>query len=201
MPGFVDFSLATFRGGATEAARPRQDARLLGAIVYRPMVFRRNDVGWIAACAWRARAKVDDIAALKHAKRALDPRLVGEAADLLTALIRQLQGNGAADAITCVPCGHSRRPDCLGKRIAQAVADGLGLPFLQVFADRPCSGVSHPKEFAKLSPLEQVAEPLPSMILVDDLATSGWHVEEALTTLRNLGASASSFVWITGTVT
>jgi predicted amidophosphoribosyltransferase len=39
------------------------------------------------------------------------------------------------------------------------------------------------------------------MILVDDLATSGWHVEEALTTLRNLGASASAFVWITGTVT
>jgi predicted amidophosphoribosyltransferase len=201
MPGFVDFSLATFRGGAKEAECPRQDARLLGAILYRPMVFRRNDIGWIAACAWRARAKVYDVAALKQAKRALDPRLIGEAADLLAALILQLQGDGAADAITCVPCGHSRRPDCLGKRIAQAVADGLGLPFLQIFADRPCSGVSHPKEFAKLPPLEQVAEPLPSMILVDDLATSGWHVEEALTTLRNLGASASAFVWITGTVT
>ena len=45
-----------------------------------------------------------------------------------------------------------------------------------------------------------IAKPLTSMILVDDLATSGWHVEESLTALRQLGASASAFVWITGTV-
>jgi predicted amidophosphoribosyltransferase len=38
------------------------------------------------------------------------------------------------------------------------------------------------------------------MLLVDDLATSGWHVEESLTALRRLGASASAFVWITGAV-
>jgi predicted amidophosphoribosyltransferase len=72
---------------------------------------------------------------------------------------------------------------------------------VQVFADRFCSGVSHPKEFAKLPPLEQIAEPLASMILIDDLATSGWHVKESLTTLRRLGTSASALVWITGTVT
>ena len=173
----------------------------MGSLVYRPTVFRRNDVGWIGACAWRAGAKADDIAALKQGKRALDPRLVKEAAELVAALIRQLHGEGAARAITCVPCGHSRRPDCLGKQIAQVVADGLGLPFLQVFADRPCSGVSHPKEFVKLPPLECIADPRPSMILVDDLATSGWHIEESLTALRRLGTSASAFVWITGTVT
>jgi orotate phosphoribosyltransferase len=39
------------------------------------------------------------------------------------------------------------------------------------------------------------------MIVVDDLATSGWHVEESLNALRSLGVSASAFVWITGTVT
>ena len=91
-------------------------------------------------------------------------------------------------------------PDCLGKQIAQGVAERLGLPFLQVFADRPCSGVSHPKEFSKLPELQQIAEPRASMLVVDDLATSGWHVEESLTALRRLRASASAFVWITGTV-
>jgi hypothetical protein len=39
------------------------------------------------------------------------------------------------------------------------------------------------------------------MILVDDLATPGWHVEESLAALRRLGASASAFVWISGTIT
>jgi len=116
-------------------------------------------------------------------------------------LIRQLRGDWGADAVTSVPCGHSRRPDCLGKQIAQAVAKTLGLPFRQVFADRPCSGVSHPKEFAKLPALQRIADPYPSMILIDDLATSGWHVEESLTTLRRFGATASAFGLITGTVT
>ena len=161
------------------------------------MVFRRNDVGWIAACAWRARAKADDIAALKRAKRELDPRLIGEAAELVSALVRQLHGEGAAAAVTCVPCGHSRRSECLGKRLAQGVAELLGLPLVQVFADRFCSGVSHPKEYSKLPALQQIADPVASMLLIDDLATSGWHVEEALTALRKLGASASAFVWAT----
>ena len=201
LPGFVDFGEATFRAGAIEPERPRREARLLGSLLYRPMVYRRNDVGWIAACAWRAGAKADDIAALKRTKRELDRRLIDGAAELLAALLRQLRGDRAADAITSVPCGHSRRPDCLGKRIAQGVAESLNLPFLQVFADRPCSGVSHPKEFVKLPPLECIADPRPSMILVDDLATSGWHIEESLTALRRLGTSASAFVWITGTVT
>jgi hypothetical protein len=197
--GFVEFGEAAFRAAA-EPKTPRREAGLLGSLVNRPAVFRRNDVGWIAACAWRARAKADDLATLKRAKRELDLRLIGEAAGLLSALVRLLRGGGAAAAVTSVPCGHSRRTDCFGKQIAQAVADDLGLPFLQVFADRPCSGVSHPKEYSKLPPLEQIADPVGSMLLIDDLATSGWHVEEALTALRKLGASASAFVWIAGTV-
>jgi hypothetical protein len=197
----IDFSQATFRAGAAEATRPRGDINLLGSLIYRPAVYRRNEVGWIAACAWRAGAKPDDIAALKRAKREIDRRLIADAAEIVASLVRQLSGARAADVITCVLCGHSRRPDCFGKQIAEAVALSLSLPFVQVFADRFCSGVSHPKEFDKLPPLQQVADPASTIILVDDLATSGWHVEESLTALRRLWSSGSAFVWIGGTVT
>lgn len=201
LPGFVEFSEGTFRAGASEAKRPRHETGVLGSLIYRPMVFHRNDVAWIAACAWRASAKADDVVALKRAKRELDRPLIDTAAKLVATVVHQLRGERAADAITNVPCGHSRRPDCLGKQIAQAVAAVLGLPFRQIFADRFCSGVSHPREFSRLPPLEPIADPCPSMILIDDLATSGWHVEESLTALRSLGASASAIVWITGAVT
>jgi hypothetical protein len=63
----------------------------------------------------------------------------------MAALIRQLRGDWGADTVTSVPCGHSRRPDCLAKQIAQAVAKTLGLPFRQVFADRAVLGVSPPR--------------------------------------------------------
>jgi hypothetical protein len=178
LAGFVEFGDATFRSSAAEAERPRHEAGLLGSRVFRPMVFRRNDIAWVAACAWRAGAKADDVTALKRAKRELDRGLIAGAAEIVAGLVRQLQGERVAAAVTSVPCGESRRPDCLGKQITQAVAAALGLPFLQIFADRPCSGVSHPKEFAKLPPLHQIADPPALMLLVDDLATSGWHVEE-----------------------
>jgi len=200
MTAFVPFTQATFRGGAKEAERSHQAANLLGSVVYRPAIYRRNDVAWLAACAWRTAAKAEDLTALKLAKRDCDSRLIGAAADLLVTLILQLHGNHPADGITSIPCGHSRRPDCFGRQLAQAVADRLGLPFRQVFADRFCTGVSHPKEFAKLPPLEQIADPFPSMIVIDDLATSGWHVEESLTALRRLGVSASAAVWISGAI-
>jgi hypothetical protein len=201
MPGFVEFGDATFRVGVGEAERPRHEAGLLGSLVYRSMIFRRNNVAWIAASAWRVGAKANDIAALKQAKRVLESGLIVGAAELVATLVRQLRGDRAAKAITGVTCGHSRRPDCLGKQIAQAVAEAFDLPFRQVFADRPCSGVSHPKEFAKLPPLERIAEPFASMILVDDLATSGWHVEESLAALRRLDAPAPTLFCISGTTT
>jgi hypothetical protein len=200
MPAFIEFSQATFRAGATEAERPRHEAGLLGSVIFRPAVFRRNDIGWIAACAWGSAAKADDLTALKRAKREIDETLIAEASGLTATLIRQLRGELATDAITCVPCGHSRRPDCFGKRLAEAVASSLKVPFMQVFADRFCEGVSHPKEFRKLPPLQQIADLFPSMIVVDDLAVLGWHVEESLLAVRWLGAAVSAFVWISGTV-
>ncbi len=109
LPGFVEFGDATFRAGASEAEKPRHESGLLGSLVYWPMVFRRNDVASLAACAWRAGAKADDITALKRAKRELDRRLIDGAAELVAGLVHQLRGDRAAEAFTSVPCGHSRR--------------------------------------------------------------------------------------------
>jgi hypothetical protein len=88
LPGFVEFGEATFRAGAGEAERPHHEVGLLGSLLRRPMVYRRNDIAWVAACAWRAGAKADDIAALKRAKRELDRRLIEGAAELVATLVR-----------------------------------------------------------------------------------------------------------------
>jgi hypothetical protein len=60
--GLRGFGDATFRAAASEAERPRYGTGVFGSLIYRPMVvFRRNDVAWIAARAWRTGAKVDDV--------------------------------------------------------------------------------------------------------------------------------------------
>jgi len=79
--------------------------------------------------------------------------------------------------------------------------DKLGRPFLKILADRFVTGVRHPKKFEKLPALEVIAHPAErTVILIDDVATSGWHMEEALLRLRAKGFVAISVVWLRGTV-
>lgn len=61
-----------------------------------------------------------------------------------------------------VACGHSRRANCFGKRLGQQAAAELGAPFAELF-------------------------PVGPVLVIDDLATSGWHMEEAPSLVRAPG--------------
>ena len=127
--------------------------------------------------------------------------MILEAAVSIAALACELFGDHPADAVTSVPCGHSRRPDCFGKQLAQAVAAEFQLArFVQIFADRPAVGGSHPKQNRQLTPLVQIGRPPQSLLLVDDLATSGVHLEESTIALRKLGVSGPAMAWISGLI-
>jgi hypothetical protein len=150
----------------------------------------------MSAYRWKAGCKEDGLAALKWAKQELDLKIIDEAALSLAALIGELFGDQPAEGVTNVPCGHSRRTDCFGKRLAQAVAAHLQIKFVEVFADRPRPGVSHPKQSANVTPLRQIGTPPGSVFVVDDLATSGQHLEESTLAPRQLGVTASALSWI-----
>ena len=181
----------------TDASAPDSP---LGGLMYRPTLYRRNAVSWVSVRSWRADAKGADLARLKLCKAAVDQRVIGAAAAEIAALLRLLFGHFAGWIATSVACGHSRRPDCFGKRLGQAVAGELALGFAEVFEDRFVDGVSHPKEFSKLPPLMYRDKPAAPVLVVDDIATSGWHLEEALGMIRELGLPAFGAVWIAGTV-
>lgn len=195
----VEFSEGNFRVLEGHSATAGPAPQILNYIVNRPAIYRRNSIRWISACAWRARGQEPGLAELKKAKQLRDPSLIATAARSIAELVEEMFGRDAADAVMCIPCGHSKKSECFGKQLARQVADELDLPFVQVFADRPCSGASHPKTRASVPPLQQlIAIPPPSVIIVDDVATSGWHLEEAMVRLRSLGTRVFSLVWISG---
>jgi len=172
---------------------------LIDSLVQRPALRSRNDVGYLTVRSWRVEQRKAQVAAIKAEKAAQHSGLVDPAAAEIAAFIAKYLP--IADAVvTTVPCGHSRRPDCFGKRLAQAVAGHVGLPFVQVWQDRFCKGVSHPKEFIHLPPLEWVTIPDKLVIIIDDVATSGWHLEEAVTALRDKGVPALALAWVGGSV-
>ena len=80
-------------------------------------------------------------------------------------------------------------------RFAVAVAERLSLGYLQVWRNRPIKGSPHPKEFRRLPPLEMLAKPIGSTLVIDDVATSGYHMWEALTALRALDIPAAGIAW------
>lgn len=148
--------------------------------------------------AWRAHDRPQALEALKQAKRTPDDAVIDAAGREMAGLAARLFGCLCGWTVTSVPCGHSCRCDCFGKRLAQSVAKALDVPFVQVWEDRFAPGVSHPKECAKLAPLRFIAKPDGPVLLVDDVATSGWHIEEGLRALRSKGVAASGVVWISG---
>ena len=52
----------------------------------------------------------------------------------------------------------------------------------------------------KLPPLQRLVTPASNVLLIDDVATSGWPIEEAVKNLRNCGVAWFAASWISGTV-
>lgn len=171
----------------------------LDNLVERLAIYRRNGTAVITVRSWRSGAKPDQVAALRRAKREGCCSTCDAAVAAVSESARLLIGPGNW-IVTTVPCGHSQTPDCLGKRLARGVADALGVPFVQLWADRFLSGSSHPKEFHRLPPLEWLQDPDRPVLIVDDVVTSGAHMEEALGAVRGKGQTALGIAWIGGSV-
>lgn len=172
----------------------------LGSLVPRRSIYTRNGIAWISMRAWSSKARQADVAAMRVAKQTLDASVIDAAADEIGHFIGKVFGQMEGWAVSTVAVGHSRRPDSFAVRLAEGVAAKVGLPFVKIFKDRFVSGTSHPKEFAKLPPLDMLTEVTQPLILIDDVATSGWHLEEALNCIRQRGVPAVAIAWISGTV-
>ncbi|TIU24406.1 MAG: hypothetical protein E5W49_00540 [Mesorhizobium sp.] len=170
----------------------------LGSLVWSPGLLSRNGVRYLRCRTWRVDAKKDDLSALRSAKLELAAAFVSGICDDMEPLLFEMFGVGFFDAVVPVACGHSRRPNCLSVRIAVELAGRIGAELSKAFTDRFVSGSSHPMEFSRLPPLEVETVPKGRTLVVDDVATSGFHMHEALAVLRSHSVPAFGAVWLAG---
>lgn len=165
-------------------------------LVTQKRLLRRGSVPYHALRRWRAPVKDAQVAALKALKRDPSDHFVSIVADELAAAALSLFGNGTLQAVTAVPCGNSGA-GCLSIRLAAAVAERLALPHIQAFDDIPRSGGSHPQgnlRRKKMTLQHTIDVPV---LLIDDVATSGAHIEEAALLLKaNHTPAILPLVWI-----
>lgn len=173
---------------------------VFGSLLYRPHVRSRHGVAFIVVRSWLATARAQDLWQLKLIKAELPPEMIAAIAGDIAAAVTSLTGS-LFRAVVPVTCGHSNRPDCFSFRLGLAVAGLLGIEFSPCFKPRLVKGSSHPQENAKLPPLEFMTSPpaAPSLLL-DDVTTSGFHMEEALIALRGRGTPALGVAWVGGTI-
>jgi hypothetical protein len=171
---------------------------LLETLVQRRALRGRKDISYVTLRSWRNSIRAHQIKALKAIKRNAPESLAGEIAGEMRDDIRSLFGTGGFRAVVPMPCGHSAPGRCLSAAIGRALSKELQLPALHALALVPEQGTSHPKTNVKRQPMSLLTPVEGPVLLIDDVATSGRHIEEATLLLREAGASVLAIAWIGG---
>lgn len=171
---------------------------LLDTLVEKPLLRNRGQVAYIASRTWRKDLKEYQIRALvtvkAHGAEVAARFIAGELSKVVTRTFGR-----KFESVVPVPCGSSGRSNCLSYEIGREMARLLDVRFEPILvSDGAKPGSSHPAKNVALKPYKLTSVPSGNVLLVDDVASSGRHLELAYTVLSNSGANVNTAVWIAG---
>jgi len=112
--------------------------------------------------------------------------------------VNRIIGRTAFGAVVAMPCGRSSPAHCLSSRVAERLAARLNLPLVAALESERRPGASHPRDNARRPPMRLVDAVTVPVLLIDDVATSGRHLEEATALLQPTSGAVFSIAWIGG---
>jgi predicted amidophosphoribosyltransferase/PAS domain-containing protein len=167
-------------------------------LVRRQGLRQRKTISYMTLRTWRKPIRTYQIEALKALKSSPPRGLIETAAAEIVQAVQRVVGAEAFSEVTAVPCGRSHPDRCLSQLIAQEVAARLGKPMTIRLQAPPQKGGSHPKENVRRPPLKLLSPAEGPCLVIDDVATSGAHIEEAIVRLRPSAGSVFAVAWIGG---
>jgi predicted amidophosphoribosyltransferase len=165
-------------------------------LLHKRTVHERNGVGYVSIRAWRKSIKDTQIAALRSIKMVPSKEIAEQISTDFLMFVTALHGATAFDTVVPVPAGSSNMKNSLSVLVAHQLAGRLQIPFNDCLSIQGAIGTSHPRKSAALKPYLMDDCILGRVLLVDDVATTGTHIEMAVRGLRNKGAVPTAVVWI-----
>lgn len=170
---------------------------LFTTLPQRTSIRNRKDVSYLTLRTWSKPIKEHQLNALKIVKESADLLFIDAVAAEMAEHVRRLFGVPRVSCVIPVPGGHAKTIDSFSVQLARRLSVALDVPFLEALSSSLRKGTSHPRKNAALLPPELLVDkPLGSVLLVDDVATSGRHIELAVKKLRSVTQHVSAIAWI-----
>lgn len=169
---------------------------LLETLVNRPRLRTRKDISYVTLRSWRTDIKKWQLAAFKAIKSETADQFADHIALEISDAVRRLMGGVSIDLVVPVPCGHSKSDECLSVLIARKLARKTQAQYVSAFENRPRVGSSHPRKNISLPPLRLLKPVSGSVLLVDDVATSGTHIQSAAAHLKETAKQVVAVAWL-----
>ena len=159
-------------------------------------LYRSGTTNYIGLRKWRTPIKPYQISALRALKADLPESFVDQVAKEMADAIISIYGDVANCVVVPMPCGNSG-PGCFSYRLGRKVAKLLSVAVVDALNPiSDCTGSSHPKanlKRAKMTVAEAVNQ---TVILIEDVVTSGNHIDEAARLLRKSSSQVWPVAWI-----
>lgn len=171
---------------------------LFETLVKRRGLHSRKGADYVSLRTWRLPVKKYQISALIAIKEGPSHGFVLRVADELAAHVRQAHGESVIRSVVPVPPGSSGKPDSLSIMLAEAVAKLLGAHYCNALmpVEPVPLGKSTPRKSAHLAGyrLQQPVEG--PVLIIDDVASSGRHIELAINACKSPTTAVYALVWI-----
>jgi PAS domain-containing protein len=169
---------------------------LVDTLVFKQALHTRRGCSYVTLRTWRKPIKDYQMRALVALKAALPASFVAQVGEEFAETARTLPGAERIGCVVPVPCGSSARTDCFSAKLARSIAQRLGVPCIEALSGSAETGASHPRKSAKLEAYSVTKRVKGTVLLVDDVASSGRHLELATNALRAARAAVIAMAWI-----
>lgn len=169
---------------------------LFDTLISKQRLLGRNGAAYLALRQWRKPIKPYQIKAIEAIKAADEHISLEEVAAEMTTAVKKIYGN-LFTVIVPIPGGSSGKAKSFSVALAETMAQKMNIPCKDILVGQPVAkGASHPKKSASLKPYTLREKVSGHVLVVDDIATSGRHIELAIQALKPVSDFCAAVAWI-----